>query len=80
MRLIRFGPKGKEKPGVLTCENIRLDLSGHFSDWNSTFFAKNGLEELADVVAANASSLTQVPGSERWGAPVARPGKSFVLA
>jgi 2,4-didehydro-3-deoxy-L-rhamnonate hydrolase len=79
MRLVRFGPKGKEKPGVLTGENTRLDLSGHFADWNSAFFAENGLQKLAEVVEFYAASLAVVPESERWGAPIARPGKVICI-
>jgi 2-keto-4-pentenoate hydratase/2-oxohepta-3-ene-1,7-dioic acid hydratase in catechol pathway len=79
MRLVRFGPKGKEKPGILTGENTRLDLSGHFSDWNSAFFAENGLQRLAEVAASQASSRAVVPESERWGAPIARPGKVICI-
>ena len=79
MRLVRFGAKGKEKPGILTGENTRLDLSGHFADWNSAFFAENGLQKLAEVVASQASSLPVVPESERWGAPIARPGKVMCI-
>jgi 2,4-diketo-3-deoxy-L-fuconate hydrolase len=79
MRLVRFGPKGKEKPGILTGQNIRLDLSGRFADWNSKFFAEDGLQKLAEVAASQASSLAAVPESERWGAPVARPGKVICI-
>ncbi len=79
MRLVRFGPKGNEKPGILTGQNTRLDLSGHFADWNSGFFAENGLQKLAEVAASQVSSLAVVPESERWGAPVARPGKVICI-
>ena len=79
MRLIRFGPKGKEKPGILSGENVRLDLSGNFSDWNATFFADDGLSRLAEVAASKARSLAEVSASERWGAPVARPGKVICI-
>jgi 2,4-diketo-3-deoxy-L-fuconate hydrolase len=79
MRLVRFGAKGKEKPGILNGENARLDLSGHFADWNSTFFGENGLQKLAEVVEFYAASLAVVPESERWGAPIARPGKVICI-
>ena len=79
MRLVRFGAKGKEKPGILTGENTRLDLSGHFADWNSAFFAENGLQILAEVVASQAGSLAIMPEAERWGAPIARPGKVICI-
>jgi 2,4-didehydro-3-deoxy-L-rhamnonate hydrolase len=79
MRLVRFGAKGKEKPGILTGENVRLDLSGKFADWNSAFFVGDGLQRLSEVVRLQAGSLPVVPESERWGAPVARPGKVICI-
>jgi 2-keto-4-pentenoate hydratase/2-oxohepta-3-ene-1,7-dioic acid hydratase in catechol pathway len=79
MRLIRFGAKGHEKPGILTGDNLRLDASGHFADWNAAFFAEGGLAKLAEVVASSAASLPMVAESERWGAPVARPGKVICI-
>jgi 2,4-didehydro-3-deoxy-L-rhamnonate hydrolase len=79
MRLIRFGPKGKEKPGILTRDNIRVDLSGFFPDWDTKFFAGDGLQQLAEVVSDKAGPLQEVPESERWGAPVARPGKVICI-
>jgi 2-keto-4-pentenoate hydratase/2-oxohepta-3-ene-1,7-dioic acid hydratase in catechol pathway len=79
MRLIRFGVQGKEKPGVLAKDGTRLDLSGFFPDWNSAFFAGDGLQQLAEVLAAKAGPLAEVPAAERWGAPVARPGKVICI-
>jgi len=75
MRLIRFGPQGKEKPGVLLAGK-RRDLSAYFQDWNSMFFAESGLDKLAAVLNSDeAKCLPEVSASERWGSPVARPGK-----
>jgi 2,4-didehydro-3-deoxy-L-rhamnonate hydrolase len=79
MRLVRFGAKGKEKPGIMAGEKTRLDLSGHFADWNSEFFAESGLRKLAEIAAALSGSLPLVSESERWGAPVARPGKVICI-
>jgi len=79
MKLIRFGPKGNEKPGILTHDNIRVDLSGLFPDWNAAFFAAGGIQQLAEVIADKAGSLPKVPEAERWGAPVARPGKVICI-
>jgi len=78
MRLIRFGQKGKEKPGIFTPDNIRVDLSGFFSDWDSAFFAGEGLQRLAEMLSDKAP-LAEVPESERWGSPVARPGKVICI-
>lgn len=79
MRLVRFGVRGKEKPGILTGGKTRLDLSGHFADWNSEFFAEHGLQKLAEIASALSGSLPLVPESERWAAPIARPGKVICI-
>jgi 2-keto-4-pentenoate hydratase/2-oxohepta-3-ene-1,7-dioic acid hydratase in catechol pathway len=63
----------------LTADDRRLDLSGSFADWNSEFLAGDGLLRLADVVATKGRSLDEVPESERWAAPVARPGKVICI-
>ena len=78
--MIRFGPKGKEKPGILTGENIRLDLSGYFSDWNSAFFAENGMHKACGSCGVQGRFAGRVVlESERWGAPIARPGKVICI-
>jgi 2,4-didehydro-3-deoxy-L-rhamnonate hydrolase len=75
MRLIRFGPQGKEKPGV-SLDGKRRDLSAYFQDWNPAFFAESGLERLSAFLKADeAKLLPEVNENDRWGAPVARPGK-----
>ena len=58
MQLIRFGAKGREKPGILATDGSRRDLSAEFRDWDSTFFACEGLRHLHEV-------LQQAP-SELW--------------
>ncbi|MFK7922887.1 MAG: fumarylacetoacetate hydrolase family protein [Bacteroidia bacterium] len=71
MKLIRFGPKGQEKPGILV-DGIRKDCSAHFQDWDRSFFQANGLEELQKLLRKE--ELPAVGQDERWGAPIARPG------
>ena len=72
MKLIRFGEKGKEKPGVLI-EGQRIDFSSHFDDWDRSFFLNNGLDKLKDLIAKDLKSLPKVDSSARWGSCVARP-------
>src|SRR5262245_519742 len=72
MKLVRFGPPGRESPGVLV-DGVRRDVSGAFRDWDREFFETGGLERLRDLLALG--ELPAVPDGERWGAPVARPGK-----
>ncbi len=51
MRLIRFGPMGKERPGILSDDGARRNLSEHFTDWDCPFFSEGGLAHLANFVA-----------------------------
>jgi 2-keto-4-pentenoate hydratase/2-oxohepta-3-ene-1,7-dioic acid hydratase in catechol pathway len=72
MRLIRFGPKGSEKPGLMV-DGIRRDCSAFVRDYDHDFFQSGGLAVLE--AAIRGTDLPAVPESARWGAPVARPGK-----
>jgi len=71
MKLIRFGNKENEKPGILK-SGKRWDCSPYFEDWNRDFFAKEGLKSLQEVIKSQ--TLREVPDSERWASPIARPG------
>ena len=75
MRLIRCGQMGKEKPGLLLQEGIRLDVSGFISDYDETFFATDGLERLREWLSSNSSTAPRFSSSARLGPPVGRPSK-----
>ncbi len=79
MRLIRFGPVGNEKPGILDPDGSRRDLSPHFKDWDMAFLGSDKITELAGIVAGYISELPLVSPSERWAAPVARPAKVICI-
>ncbi len=79
MRLIRFGPVGDEKPGVMDSHGSRRDLSAHFSDWNSAFLGSSDVMRLEELFQRDQASLPIIPESERWAAPVARPGKVICI-
>jgi 2,4-diketo-3-deoxy-L-fuconate hydrolase len=80
MRLVRFGPLNSEKPGILSDQQTRRDLSAHFHDWNSAFFDSDGLNRLKKLLKSQPpTSLPAVSEMERWGAPVARPGKVICI-
>lgn len=78
MRLVRFGPTGNEKPGVMDAEGRRRDLSAHFSDWDRRFLGSGDVERVKEILQ-DAASLPVVGESERWAAPVARPGKVICI-
>jgi 2,4-didehydro-3-deoxy-L-rhamnonate hydrolase len=73
MKLIRFGKKGEEKPGILI-KNKRYDCSSYFHDWNNNFFKNDGIERLTKIINTNLQELPEVDINARWGACVGRPG------
>lgn len=72
MKLIRFGPKGKEKPGVYI-EGSRYDCSNYFEDWNRNFFLNDGLNNLKEILEKEKNNLPRVQKETRWGSCVPRP-------
>jgi 2,4-didehydro-3-deoxy-L-rhamnonate hydrolase len=79
MRLIRFGPVGNEKPGVIDPSGSRRDASAHFKDWDMAFFGAEEIHRLAEVVKRDMHRLPVVPETDRWAAPVARPAKVICI-
>jgi 2,4-didehydro-3-deoxy-L-rhamnonate hydrolase len=79
MKLIRFGPRGKEKPGIVDGNGVRRDLSSSFADWDSRFFSSGSLGQLRSLNEQKLDSFPVVEASERWGAPIARPGKLICI-
>ena len=77
MHLLRFGERGKERPGILW-EGKRKDLSAFFKDWEHDFFQQGGINELRDLMRKN-PHLPAIPEAERWGSCVARPGKVLCI-
>ena len=68
MRLLRFGPKGAEKPGLLDADDRIRDLSGQIDDITPEALSPEGLARLSGL---DPSSLPLVPGSPRLGCPLA---------
>jgi 2-keto-4-pentenoate hydratase/2-oxohepta-3-ene-1,7-dioic acid hydratase in catechol pathway len=75
MKLIRFGSKGAEKPGVVLADGAQVDASAFGEDWNERFFETDGLARLAKWVAANGAGAPRVAAGTRLGPAVARPSK-----
>jgi 2-keto-4-pentenoate hydratase/2-oxohepta-3-ene-1,7-dioic acid hydratase in catechol pathway len=78
MRLVRLGPIGAERPGVLVDDGHALDVGDHVGDFDRTFFAQGGIDALRPIVAAGAGPVTPLDGM-RIGSPVARPGNIFCI-
>ncbi len=75
MKLVRFGDKGKEKPGVLKDDGTTIDVSSFVNDFDVEFYTDNGLDRLAAWLKENADVAPTVPEGTRLGPPVANPGK-----
>jgi len=72
MKLLRYGPKGKERPGVLDREGRLRDLSGVIADVNGETISSKGQVLLRKI---KPESLPLVRGSPRIGACIANPQK-----
>jgi 2-keto-4-pentenoate hydratase/2-oxohepta-3-ene-1,7-dioic acid hydratase in catechol pathway len=75
MKLIRFGDRGKEKPGLLLKDGTYVDVSSAAIDYNEDFFGTDGLERLRRWTEKHAGDLRRVEPSARLGAPICRPSK-----
>ncbi|MDP2821097.1 MAG: fumarylacetoacetate hydrolase family protein [Sulfuritalea sp.] len=66
MKLVRYGPKGREKPGLIDAAGTLRDLSGHLAEigWNELSAA--GQKRLR---ALNPVTLPTVRGKPRLGVP-----------
>jgi len=76
MKLLRYGPVGQEKPGLLDSSNTLRDLSGVLSDIEG---AELGDAALGRLRAIDPSTLPAVPGQPRIGPCVARVGKFICI-
>lgn len=75
MKLIRFGTKGNEKPGVQLQDGTRIDVSDFVEDYNEVFFGSRGIQALESWLIDNQTHCAVIDSSVRLGAPLARPSK-----
>lgn len=75
MKLIRFGERGHEKPGVLLTDGRRLDVSAFGEDYDEAFFASSGPTRLREWLERPGARTSVVADDVRLGPPIARPGK-----
>lgn len=72
MKLLRFGPKGNERPGILAADGIVRDLSSIVPDITPQELTVPGLAKLR---AIDPQTLPPVPNPERIGTPFTGLGK-----
>jgi 2-keto-4-pentenoate hydratase/2-oxohepta-3-ene-1,7-dioic acid hydratase in catechol pathway len=78
MKLVRFGPRGRERPGFVAADGRVKDVSAHVADYDHAFFSADGLARLR-ALAADPSRLPDAPADQRLGPPVARPRNVFAI-
>ncbi|MFM0500744.1 fumarylacetoacetate hydrolase family protein [Paraburkholderia caffeinilytica] len=76
MKLLRYGPAGGERPGMIDIHGQLRDLSAHIQDLNGSVLAPASLAALA---ALDPASLPVVDGSPRLGACVGQVGKMICV-
>jgi ureidoglycolate lyase len=72
MKLVRYGPAGAEKPGIVDTNGTLRDLSGIIDDVAGETLSRAGLEKLRSISTA---TLPEVRNSERLGPCVGKVGK-----
>ena len=87
MKLVRFGPKAEERPGIwldntpapgqASILDVRA-MAFDIEDFNAHFFAGHGLARLANLLREEHPALVPAAGL-RLGPPVARPGQIVCL-
>ncbi len=76
MKLLRYGPTGSEKPGMLDSDGAIRDLSGVISDVAGDVLLPDSIEKLK---AIDPASLPKVSGSPRMGPCVGDIGKFICI-
>ena len=74
MKLLRYGPRGQEKPGLLDADGAIRDLSAHVADLSGAV-----LTDLDRLKSIDPATLPKVAGTPRLGACVAGTGKFICI-
>ena len=76
LRLVRYGPIGEEKPGLLDDQNHIHDLSAFIEDITPSQLSDEALEEIAEIPL---DQIPVVPGDPRLGIPLTGIGKIVAI-
>jgi 2,4-didehydro-3-deoxy-L-rhamnonate hydrolase len=76
LKLLRYGPAGREKPGLLAVDGTLRDLSAVLPDITGAALTSEGLKQLEQI---DVSRLPLVDGQPRLGAPVGAVGKMICV-
>ena len=76
MKLLRVGPKDKEKPAILDQKGTIRDVSSHIKDFNPENLNFESINKLTKV---NLETLPELSSSERIGPCIVKPGKFIAI-
>lgn len=76
MKLLRYGPVGKEKPGILDAEGKIRDLSGVIKELDGSAIGPKALDKLRKL---KLDKLPLVKGNPRIGSCIANPQKFIAI-
>jgi 2,4-diketo-3-deoxy-L-fuconate hydrolase len=76
MKLVRYGPPGREKPGMIDAEGNVRDLSQKIRDIDASTLTPVSMEQLASI---DARQLPQVDRGVRLGPCIATPSKFLAI-
>lgn len=76
MKLVRYGPAGSERPGLVDADGRIRDLSAHVDDVAGAALSDEGL---ARIAALDPASLPLVAGDQRLGPCVGHVGKFICI-
>lgn len=79
MKLIRFGPPGREKPGLQLPDGTRIDVGAFGEDYTEHFFGTGGPDRLRQWLAAHEKDCPPAPPGARLGCCIARPSKLICI-
>ncbi|MBQ85304.1 MAG: 2-hydroxyhepta-2,4-diene-1,7-dioate isomerase [Gammaproteobacteria bacterium] len=74
--LVRFGPEGEEKPGIIDSEGQLRDLSGYVSEITPETLSSASLDAIAEL---SLDDLPTVAGEPRLGVPLTGIGKIIAI-
>ena len=76
MKLVRYGIKNRELPGIIDGEGKIRSLAGLVDEESEDFLSDSNIDALCRL---NLSKLPVVPGKPRYGCPVAKVGKFVAI-
>ncbi len=76
LKIVRYGPAGQEKPGLVDASGQLRDLSAHVTDITPDVLSDEGLQRLAAIPL---DQLPVVPGEPRMGVPLTGIGKIIAV-